>query len=184
MQSSHNLKFGNEPLYEGIGLFKDRGDPSGLVIHRGYIIAEWGEPLRVDMTHSVTKSFLSIVTGLAVDKGLIRNVSDTIAHYIPSVELYHHKYTIRSAEELGQPQLLHPFSTPHNKTLTWDVMLRQTSDWEGILWGKPDWADRPSANSAEWLNKKRIAPGGVFEYNDVRVNALALAVTCVWRKPL
>ena len=22
-------------------------------------------------------------------------------------------------------------------------MLRQTSDWEGTLWGKPDWADRP-----------------------------------------
>ncbi len=63
-------------------------------------------------------------------------------------------------------------------------MLRQTSDWEGTLWGKPDWADRPDANTANWLNRKRNSAGSVFEYNDVRVNALALAATLVWRKPL
>jgi CubicO group peptidase (beta-lactamase class C family) len=63
-------------------------------------------------------------------------------------------------------------------------MLRQTSDWEGTLWGKPDWADRPDANATKWLNRKRNVPGAVYEYNDVRVNALALAATSVWRKPL
>ncbi|MEJ7698382.1 MAG: hypothetical protein WKF71_01860 [Pyrinomonadaceae bacterium] len=34
---------------------------------------EWGDPLRVDMTFSVTKSFLSTVVGLAYDRKLIRN---------------------------------------------------------------------------------------------------------------
>jgi CubicO group peptidase (beta-lactamase class C family) len=63
-------------------------------------------------------------------------------------------------------------------------MLRQTSDWEGVLWGKPDWADRPAGKPEEWTNRKRNAPGAVWKYNDVRVNALALAATCVWRKPL
>ena len=29
--------------------------------------------------------------------------------------------------------------------ITWDHLLRQTSDWSGTLWGKPDWADRPLA---------------------------------------
>ena len=63
-------------------------------------------------------------------------------------------------------------------------MLRQTSDWEGVLWGKPDWADRPSENSAEWLTRKRNEPGTSYKYNDTRVNALALAMTAVWHKPL
>ena len=37
-----------------------------------------------------------------------------------------------------------PFDTPHNRRITWDHLLRQTSDWEGTLWGKPEWADRPT----------------------------------------
>jgi CubicO group peptidase (beta-lactamase class C family) len=52
------------------------------------------------------------------------------------------------------------------------------------LWGKTDWADRPDADPTKWLNRKRNQPGAVYEYNDVRVNALALATTSVWRKPL
>src|ERR1700760_1748463 len=58
--------FGKEPFDEGIGPFKERGEPTGLIIYKGYIVAEWGEPARIDMTHSVTKSFLSTVIGLAV----------------------------------------------------------------------------------------------------------------------
>jgi hypothetical protein len=62
-------------------------------------------------------------------------------------------------------------------------MLRQVSDWEGTLWGKPDWADRPDANRAEWTTRARNKPGTVYKYNDVRVNALALATMSVWRRP-
>lgn len=184
MELFQALTFGKEPFGEGVGPFADRGDITGVIIHHGYIIAEWGEPFRVDMTHSVTKSFLSTVVGLAVDHGLIRNVMDTVARYIPPIELFDPGNPYRSAEQLGTPQLMNPFESTHNRNLTWDVMLRQTSDWEGTLWGKPDWADRPSPNSDEWLSRKRNKPGAVFEYNDVRVNALALAATSVWRKPL
>ena len=35
------------------------------------------------------------------------------------------------------------FASEHNAKITWDHLLRQTSDWSGTLWGKPDWADRP-----------------------------------------
>jgi CubicO group peptidase (beta-lactamase class C family) len=89
-----------------------------------------------------------------------------------------------AAESMGAPTLLRPFETPHNRTITWDHLLRQTSDWEGTLWGKPEWADRPSGNVAEWTTRARVAPGTVFEYNDVRVNVLALAALNVWRRPL
>lgn len=183
MELSQAMSFGKEPFGEGIGPFADRGDATGIIIHKGYIIASWGEPLRTDMTHSVTKSFLSTVVGLAVDKGMIKDVYDTVARYVPPIEVYDPLHT-RSAADIGTPELLTPFASAHNSSLTWDVMLRQTSDWEGTLWGKPDWADRPDANAANWLNRKRNAPGTVYEYNDVRVNALALAATSVWRNPL
>ncbi|HET6993836.1 MAG TPA: serine hydrolase, partial [Chitinophagaceae bacterium] len=65
MELSQKMSFGKEPFGEAIGLFADRGDPTGLIIHKGYIVAEWGEPSRVDMVHSVSKSFLSTVIGLA-----------------------------------------------------------------------------------------------------------------------
>ncbi len=60
----------------------------------------------------------------------------------------------------------------------------QWGDWEGTLFGKPDWADRPSGEPSEWITRTRNEPGTVFEYNDVRVNLLALAATNIWRKPL
>lgn len=182
MEMAQAMSFGKEPFGFGIGPFTDRGDATGLIIHKGYIIAEWGDPARVDMTHSVTKSFLTTVVGLAVDKGLIKNVYDTVANYVPPVEVY--DPLNNDVRELNSTFLLNPFSGEHNKRLTWDVMLRQTSDWEGSLWGKPDWADRPEADVTKWQNRKRNEPGKVWEYNDVRVNALALAATCVWGKSL
>ena len=69
LEQSHYQSFGKEPFGNGIGPFKERGDVAGIVLRNGYIIAEWGDPFRVDMTHSVTKSFLSTVIGLAVDRG-------------------------------------------------------------------------------------------------------------------
>ena len=184
LELAHITTFGREPYGDAVGPFAERGEATGLIIHKGYIIAQWGDPARVDMTFSVTKSFLSTVVGLAVDQGLIRSVQDKVTDYVPPVEWYQSASTARPAEELGQQQLLFPFTSTHNRSLTWDVMLRQTSDWEGTLWGKPEWADRPSQNSSEWMTRKRNAPGSVYEYNDVRVNALALAATCVWRQPL
>jgi hypothetical protein len=63
---NHYQTFGREPFGYAIGPIRERGDPTGIVIRNGYIVAEWGDPLRVDMTHSVTKSFLSSVVGIAV----------------------------------------------------------------------------------------------------------------------
>src|SRR3954470_1902141 len=56
---NHYQTFGREPFGYAIGPIRERGDPTGIIVHKGYIVAEWGEPLRVDITHSVTKSFLS-----------------------------------------------------------------------------------------------------------------------------
>ena len=159
---NHRLTQAREPENAAIGPFKERGAPTGLVIRNGYIVAEWGDPARVDMTFSVTKSFLSTVVGLALDRGLIRDVGDRVQGYVP----------------------LELFESEHNRKITWDHLLRQTSDWEGTLWGKPEWADRPQGEPASWIRRQRYEPGTVYEYNDVRVNVLALAALHVWRRPL
>src|SRR4029450_5189597 len=82
-------------------------------------------------------------------------------------------------------EVLEPFTSEHNAKITWDHLLRQSSNWQGTLWGKPDWADRPEGGDIEkWKTRPRAEPGTEFKYNDVRVNLLSLASLTVWRRPL
>jgi CubicO group peptidase (beta-lactamase class C family) len=181
---NHYQTFGREPFGDAIGPIKERGDQTGVIVHKGHIVAEWGEPHRVDMTHSITKSMLSTVVGVAYDRGLIRSIDDTVREYVPPIQLYNPlPLASNKADRLGR-DLLYLFETPHNRTITWNHMLRQVSDWEGVLWGKPDWADRPHDDPAQWGTRPRHKPGTVYEYNDVRTNALALSALNVWRRPL
>lgn len=165
--------FGREPFSEPVGPFRTRGEQTGIIVYRGYIVAEWGTPDRVDNTFSVTKSFLSTVVGLAVDRKMIA-LNDRVADSVPPV------YVLDGQKG----QLVDLFESAHAKTITWDDLLRQTSDWQGTLWEKPDWADRPAQDLAAELKRERHAPGTVYEYNDTRVNLLALAALNVWRRPL
>jgi CubicO group peptidase (beta-lactamase class C family) len=176
--------FGQAPFGEIVGPTKDRGEQTGIVIRNGYLIAEWGEPSRVDMTHSVTKSLLSSVVGVAFDRKLIRSLQDKAFDYAAPILPYQPGQRFDTAERFGQSTLIDLFATEHNRKITWEHLLRQTSDWEGTLWGKPDWADRPDRDSSKWLNRPRKEPGSAYEYNDVRVNVLALAALNVWRRPL
>lgn len=156
--------FGREPFDAIIGPTRPRAALNGIVVRRGVIVAEWGDTTRADMTHSVTKTFLSTVVGLAWERGLIRDLNDRVATYMPTTDLF----------EAGR-----------NGEVTWDHLLRQTSDWRGTLWGKPDWADRPEGKTPSDYPKVPVyGPGVRFEYNDVRVNLLSLAALHVWRRPL
>src|SRR3954470_80622 len=59
----------------------ERAGSNGLVIRRGYIVAEFGAPgdtLRPDPTYSVAKSMLSTVTGIAFDRGLIPDLDQPV----------------------------------------------------------------------------------------------------------
>lgn len=160
-----NMKsYSREPGYKIIGPMKERGGPAGLVIKNGYIVAQWGDINRVDMTFSATKSYLSTVAGLAVDNGLIKNVNDKVNQYVWDES----------------------FEGEHNSKVTWYHLLNQSSDWSGSLFGLHDWADRPPKEGGidDWKNRKLFEPGINYEYNDVRVNLLAYSLLQVWRKPL
>ena len=156
--------FEREPYHEILGPVKQRGGPAGMIIKDGYLVASWGNIRRVDMTFSVTKSFLSTVAGLAADRKLIRSTSDPVHEYIWDGT----------------------FRSEHNQKINWSHLLQQNSDWSGDLWGLKDWADRPPGEGGidDWKNRKLIAPGTVMEYNDVRVNVLAYSLTHLWRQPL
>jgi CubicO group peptidase (beta-lactamase class C family) len=184
-EAHYQSAFGREPFGFPVGPMKERGGPSGLIIKNGYVVGEWGTPERVDLTFSVAKSFLSTTVGLAVEEGLIRSVQDKVYESMAPVIPYDPtKLGTNKADALGSDEVIELFTTEHNKKITWEHLLRQTSDWEGTLWGKPDWADRPEGPSAEWQTRKRNEPGTVYKYNDTRVNVLALAALNIWRKPL
>jgi CubicO group peptidase (beta-lactamase class C family) len=210
---NHRRTFGREPHGEAVGPFRDRGDAAGLIVRNGYIVAEWGDTHRVDVTFSVTKSFVTTAVGLAYDRGLIPDLHEPVrnamapivalagapggAALVPVPASSEGPETavrtallgeVRAADRPGVAfaafELLQPFESEHNRKITWDHLLRQTSDWQGTLWGKPDWADRPRGDLEQWRARPRDEPGTVYAYNDVRVNLLALAALNVWREPL
>ena len=156
--------FEREPFHKILGPTKKRGGPAGLILKNGYIIAKWGDPRRVDMTFSVTKSYLSTVAGLAVQENLIRSEKDKVREYVWDGK----------------------FNGDHNAKITWEHLLNQSSDWNGSLWGGWDWADRPPKEGGldDWQFRTLQEPGSIMEYNDVRVNLLAYSLLQVWRKPL
>lgn len=151
------MMLASEPYPDIVGPLKDRGDTNGILLRDGYIVAEWGDTERVDMTFSVTKSFVSTTAGLAYDRGLLEDVHRPVHRDI-------------AAEDL---------ETAHNRRITWHMLLNQTSEYKGELWGKPDWSDR-------YRGKKRPyrEPGTHWLYNDVRVNRLAFALLQLWERPL
>lgn len=155
--------FEREPFHQILGPTKKRGGPAGIILKNGYIVKKWGDIKRVDMTFSVTKSFLSTVAGLAVDNLLIESTDDKVSSYVWDGT----------------------FAGEHNSKISWKHLLQQNSDWSGELWGGKDWADRPPREGGldDWKFRKLNEPGTVMEYNDVRVNVLAYALTHVWRKP-
>lgn len=184
LELAHFQTFGREPFGEPVGPFKERGPATGVILRNGYLVAEWGEPARVDMTFSVTKSFLSATVGLAFDRHLIRSLQDRVIDYSAPAAAWSPVARFDRGEDFGKSKFIDLFATENNRRTTWEHLLRQTSDWEGTLWGKPDWADRPDRDASTWLTRKRNEPGTAYEYNDVRVNVLALAALNIWRRPL
>jgi len=164
-----------------IGLMKPRGGPAGVVIKDGFIVAEWGDVERVDLTYSATKSYLSALVGVAFDHGLIKDTSTPVFEYEDGKSIKMHKTSLD----------VDGFASGQNKLITWEHLLQQTSEWEGTLYTKPDVVDwnrdlsSVGMGQENYLKRRdRMLPGSHWEYNDVRVNRTALALLCVCGEPL
>jgi len=161
-----------------LGPLKPRGKPSGVVIKDGYIVAQYGDVNTAEVTFSATKSYISAVAGIAIVKGLITDLDSAVA---------------TTVMDGG-------FESKQNASISWRHLLQQTSEWEGELFGIPDWIDRGrqvghsatmSANatvggsaSSEENHRALQQPGSFWEYNDVRVNRTALALLRLFKEPL
>ena len=143
-----------------IGPIRPRGAPNGLVLRHGKRVAGWGDTRQVDQTFSVAKSYLGILAGLAVADGRIADLDAPVG---------------RTVRDGG-------FEGAHNGAITWRQLLQQTSEWEGTLWGKADTIDRNRDLAVEGRGRLKgqarplQPPGRHWEYNDVRVNRLSLAL--------
>ena len=156
------------PDNEVLGPVNARGGASGIVYRGGETVAEWGDTNRADMTFSVAKSFLSLLAGLALGDGLIKNLDDKVAGY---------------ALDDG-------FASEQNKHITWRHLLTQTSEWQGTLFGKEDRIDHNRvvglkvADAPKGTRRLLTKPGSFYEYNDVRVNRLSYSLLQLFKEPL
>lgn len=152
-----------------LGPVHDRGPVSGVVVVDGQTLASWGEPERADLTFSVAKLYLSILAGVAHDRGLLPDVDEPVGRRVPGID----------------------FDAGRNARITWRHLLQQTSEWEGERFGVPDQADRYRAvafgippDGRKGDARPLQEPGTYWEYNDVRINQLSYALLHVFRRPL
>ena len=151
------------------GPVHSRGPVSGTIIQNGKTLISWGEPQRADLTFSVAKTCLALLAGVAHDRGLLPDVNEPIGQRVKGIG----------------------FDQGNNALITWAQMLQQTSEWEGTCFDIPDQADRYRAVTfaAAPDGKKGDArplqtPGTYWEYNDVRINQLSLALLHLFQRPL
>ena len=153
-----------------LGPVSPRGPVSGVILRQGQMLASWGEPARSDLTFSVAKTYLALLAGIAHDRGLMPDVNEPVVARLPGIG----------------------FDSAHNRGVTWAHLLQQTSEWEGECFGLPDQVDRYRTvqfHSSPVTGKKGDArplqsPGAYWEYNDVRINQLSLALLHLFGRAL
>jgi CubicO group peptidase (beta-lactamase class C family) len=153
-----------------LGPVHARGPVSGTILLEGRPLIWWGEPHRADLTFSIAKTYLALLAGIAHDRGLLPDVDEAIGKRLSGVG----------------------FDQGRNAEVTWKHLLQQTSEWQGECFGVPDQVDRYRSVQFQEITpagrkgdaRPLQAPGTYWEYNDVRVNQLSLALLHLFREPL
>ena len=140
-----------------------RAHTNGLVIYKGYVVAEFGDTAALDPTYSVAKSVLATVAGVAVRDGKIADLNQPVGKLV---------------QDGG-------YASARNGAVTWKAHLQQESEWEGEMWGKRhDFIGAAAFGAGERKPRALQAPGSFYEYNDVRINRFALSLLRVMDKPV
>jgi CubicO group peptidase (beta-lactamase class C family) len=151
-----------------IGPVYPRGGPSGVVVQHGQAVARWGDGARCDQAFSVAKSYLGLLVAVALDRGLIADLAEPVS------------------ARIDDPA----FASDRNRQATWRQLLDQTSEWGGELFGIPYTVDRDRQlapnESGDRMDRNTPLrdPGTYWDYNDIRVNALCLAMTRLFGQSL
>ena len=153
-----------------LGPVHARGSVSGTLIMGGKTLISWGEPNRPDLTFSIAKTYLALLAGVAYDRGLLPDVDEPVGARISGIG----------------------FEKGRNAQVTWAHLLQQTSEWEGECFGVPDQVDRyrtlqyqgGTAKGKKGDPRPLQTPGAFWEYNDVRINQLSLALLHLFGRAL
>lgn len=153
-----------------LGPIDGRGPISGTISVDGRTVASWGEPERADPTFSIAKTYLALLAGVAHDRGLLPDVNEPVGARLRGIG----------------------FDAGRNAEVTWEHLLHQTSEWEGECLGIPEQVDRNrhvqfqgvSVSGRKGDARPLDAPGTRWEYNDVRINQLSLALLHLFRRAL
>lgn len=120
-----------------------RAGTNGVVIYKGYVVAEFGDTSFVDPTYSVAKSMLATVTGVALRDGRIGSVDEPVAQRV---------------NDGG-------YADAHNARVTWKQHLQQESEWQGELWGKhSNFIGKQAFGKGERAPREIRAPGSYYNY--------------------
>jgi CubicO group peptidase (beta-lactamase class C family) len=132
-----------------------RAKTNGLVIYKGYVVAEFGDTTWADPTYSVAKSMMATVAGIAVRDGKITSLDEPVG---------------RTVKDGG-------YDSPRNALVTWKMHLQQETEWEGTMFGKKDdFVGKEQFGDGERKPRELRRPGSFYEYNDVRINRLGLSL--------
>ena len=141
----------------------ERGGSAGLIIRRGYIVAEFGDTLRPDPTYSVAKSMLSTLAGIALSRGLIPSLDSPVADVV---------------KDGG-------YDSPQNSRVTWRHHLQQESEWEGEMWGKnANFLGREAFGAAEMKPRAIRAPGTLLRVQRRAHEPFCVVAAAVFKKPI
>jgi CubicO group peptidase (beta-lactamase class C family) len=159
------------PWNRALGPLHDRGPVSGVIRLDGKVVTSWGEPHRSDLTFSVAKTYLALLAGVAFDRGLLPDPDQPVRASTPA--------------GIG-------FDEGQNREVTWTQLLQQTSEWGGSCFGLPDQVDRyrtvqfqKNVTTGRKGDARPLqAPGTFWEYNDVRINQLSLALMHLFGRPI
>jgi CubicO group peptidase (beta-lactamase class C family) len=138
-----------------------RAHTNGLVIYKGYVVAEFGDTTWADPTYSVAKSMMATVAGIAVRDGKIPNLEAPVGQLV---------------KDGG-------YDSPRNSLVTWKMHLHQETEWEGEMFGKKDdFVGTKAFGEGERKPRELKRPGTYYEYNDVRINRLGLSLLRVFKE--
>ena len=153
-----------------LGPVHSRGPVSGTIVLEGKTQISWGEPERADLTFSIAKTYLALLAGVAHDRGLLPDIDEPVGARVSGIG----------------------FDEGRNAQVTWAHLLQQTSEWEGECFGVPEQVDRYRVVQFQGVDaagkkgdpRPLQAPGAYWEYNDVRVNQLSLALLHLFGRAL
>jgi CubicO group peptidase (beta-lactamase class C family) len=134
-----------------------------LVVKNGYLVFEkyysWGSPEKYAVVHSVTKSVVSALIGIALDKGYLKSVDQKLIEFFP--------------------EYIKGESDPRKKEISLKNLLTMSA---GFRWNDRGPSMRNWYSSSDWLKfaiqlPLENNPGDVFNYNSSSSHLLSIILS-------